>query len=121
MQGKYLLTLFTVISFGIIVIQCLPYSNWKDSNTAICARTQKTCLEITFAVLQYSFSCVSFLRRVGCVLKTTPPPNKNELQKNSQLSVDFTFILTFRHHASYIYDRHIATSQSTLFIYLVNK
>jgi len=29
--------------------------------------------------------------------------------------------LTFRHHASYIKDRRIATPQSTLFIYLVNK
>ena len=32
-----------------------------------------------------------------------------------------TLTLTFRHHASYIQDRRIATPQSTLFIYLVNK
>ena len=30
-------------------------------------------------------------------------------------------ILTFRHRASYIYNRRTATPQSTLFIYLVNK
>ena len=30
-------------------------------------------------------------------------------------------ILTFRHRASSIYDRHFATLQRTLFIYLINK
>jgi len=29
--------------------------------------------------------------------------------------------LTFRHHASYIYDRRTANPQSKFFIYLVNK
>ena len=31
------------------------------------------------------------------------------------------FYLTFRHRASYIQDRHFATLQRTLFIYLINK
>jgi len=31
------------------------------------------------------------------------------------------YLLTFRHHASYIYDRRTAIPQSTLFIYSVNK
>ena len=31
------------------------------------------------------------------------------------------FTLTFRHRASSIYDRHFATLQRTLFIYLINK
>jgi len=39
------------------------------------------------------------------------------VRHSSSVNVLITKALTFRHHASYIYDRRTATPQSTLFIY----
>ena len=45
---------------------------------------------------------------------------KKEKKKRKEKSM-LILLLTFRHRASSIYDRHFATLQRTLFIYLINK
>jgi hypothetical protein len=50
----------TVISLEIKKMHCVQYSNWKYSNTIVRAKSQRTYLEIMFALLQYSSGCVSY-------------------------------------------------------------
>ena len=46
---------------------------------------------------------------------------RNERYKRKSIWTDYTISLTFRHRASSKQDRHFATLQRTLFIYLINK
>ena len=57
---------------------------------------------------------------------TTAEQNGDDMNNLSQenpllLFNHQSFLLTVRHRASSIYDRHFATLQRTLFIYLINK
>ena len=70
-------------------------------------------------LLQYitrNLSCLTELT-VFCEIQNLSAP----IMKKKQPYGTTAFSLTFRHRASSIQDRHFATLQRTLFIYLINK